>query len=139
MFAVLPGGWLADKFPNHEVVLAFCMVGSAGFLLLCGSGALPFVAVLGSIGVAGAFHGLVNASRDISVRGAAQDVSVGTVFAFVTTGYSAGQVIGPLVYGLILDFGRPQLVFVASATFSLLAILTMLARRNAPVSLKAAE
>lgn len=131
MLAVLPGGWLADRFENHELVLALCMAGSAGFLLLCGSGALPFVAVFGAIGVAGAFHGLVNASRDISVRGAAKDVSVGTVFGFVTTGYSAGQIIGPSVYGLILDFGRPHLVFVASAVFSLLAILTMLARRSA--------
>ena len=139
MLAVLPGGWLADRFENHEMVLALCMAGSAVFLLLCGSGALPFAAVFGSIGVAGAFHGLVTASRDVSVRGAAKDVSVGTVFAFVTTGYAAGQVIGPIVYGLILDFGRPHLVFVASAVFSLLAILTMLARRKASGVLKAAE
>ncbi len=139
MLAVLPGGWLADKFENHDVVLAVCMVGSAGFLLLCGSGALPFVAVLGAIGVSGAFHGLVNASRDISVRGAAKDVSVGTVFAFVTTGYSAGQVLGPTVYGMILDYGRPQLVFVASAVFSLLAILTMFARRSASAAPAPAE
>lgn len=139
MLAVLPGGWLADKFENHDVVLAVCMVGSAGFLLLCGSGALPFIAVLGAIGVSGAFHGLVNASRDISVRGAAKDVSVGTVFAFVTTGYSAGQVLGPTVYGMILDYGRPQLVFVASAVFSLLAILTMFARRSAAAAPAPAE
>lgn len=134
MAAVLPGGWLADRFPNHELVLAVCMAGSAAFLLLCGSGALPFVAVLASIGAAGAFHGLVNASRDISVRGAAQHVSVGTVFGFVTTGYSAGQIIGPALYGWILDSGRPEMVFAASAAFSLLAIATMLARRSAPVA-----
>lgn len=139
MLAVLPGGWLADKFENHDIVLAVCMVGSAGFLLICGSGLLPFVAVLGAIGISGAFHGLVNASRDISVRGAAKDVSVGTVFAFVTTGYSAGQVLGPTVYGMILDYGRPQLVFVASAVFSLLAILTMFARRSAATAPAPAE
>ncbi|MBX9759823.1 MAG: MFS transporter, partial [Beijerinckiaceae bacterium] len=139
MAAVLPGGWLADRFENHEVVLAICMASAAALLLLCGSGALPFVAVLGSIGAAGAFHGLVNASRDISVRGAAKDVSVGTVFGFVTTGYSAGQIIGPAIYGWILDSGRPQMVFVASATFSLLAILTMLARRGATAPAGAGE
>lgn len=132
MAAVLPGGWLADRFENHEIVLAVCMAGAAAFLLLCGSGALPFVAVFAAIGAAGAFHGLVNASRDVSVRGAAQDVSVGTIFGFVTTGYSAGQILGPAIYGWILDSGRPQMVFAASAAFSLLAILTMLARRVAP-------
>lgn len=139
MLAVLPGGWLADRFHNHELVLAVCMAGSAAFLLLCGSGVLPLVAVFGAIGIAGAFHGLVNASRDVSVRGAAKDVSVGTVFAFVTTGYSAGQVLGPALYGLVLDLGRPELVFVASATFSLLAILTMFARRGASTAPAAAE
>jgi predicted MFS family arabinose efflux permease len=139
MAAVLPGGWLADRFANHELVLAVCMAGAAASLILCGSGALPFVAVFAAIGMAGAFHGLVTASRDISVREAARDVSVGTVFGFVTTGYSVGQIIGPAFYGLLLDIGRPHLVFVASAAFSLLAILTMFARRSVAATPTPAE
>jgi MFS family permease len=56
-------------------------------------------------------------------------VSVGTLFGFVTTGYSGGQIIGPTLYGWIMDFGRPELVFWASAGFSALAIATMLVNR----------
>ncbi len=138
MVAVLPGGWLADKTHNHELVLAICMALAAAFITIGGLGALPFTAVIVLIGLAGAMHGLVNASRDVSVRNAATDVSVGTVFGFVTTGYSLGQIIGPALYGLLLDAGKPQLVFAASAGFSLLAILTMLTRRGvgAPVAAK---
>ena len=70
-------------------------------------------------------RGLVNASRDVSVRHAATDVSVGTLFGFVTTGYSGGQILGPPLYGWLLDIGHPQLVFWGSAAFSTLAIATM--------------
>ncbi|MDB5570945.1 MAG: transporter [Hyphomicrobiales bacterium] len=130
MLAVLPGGWLADRTKNHDLVLAVCLALSAAFIITGGMGVLPFTAVIVLLGLSGAMHGLVNASRDVSVRHAATDVSVGTVFGFVTTGYSLGQIIGPGIYGLLLDAGKPHLVFVASAVFSLLAILTMLSRRG---------
>ncbi len=127
MLAVLPGGWLADKVKNHELLLALCFGVSGVLVLLAGAGGLPFWLVIGLLGGAGALRGLVNASRDVSVRHAATDrVSVGTLFGFVTTGYSGGQMIGPALYGWIMDFGRPELVFWASAGFSTLAIATML-------------
>ena len=85
------------------------------------------------LGTAGAMRGLVNASRDVSVRHAASDgVSVGTLFGFVTTGYSGGQIIGPALYGWLMDFGHPELVFWGSAGFSTLAIATMLVNRATP-------
>lgn len=128
MLAVLPGGWLADKVENHEALLAVCFAISGVLVLLAGAGGLPFWLVVGLLGGAGALRGLVNASRDVSVRHAATErVSVGTLFGFVTTGYSGGQIIGPALYGWIMDFGRPELVFWASAGFSTLAIATMLA------------
>jgi len=133
MLAVLPGGWLADKVENHELLLALCFGLSGILVLLAGAGGLPFWIVIGFLGGAGALRGLVNASRDVSVRHAATDkVSVGTLFGFVTTGYSGGQIIGPALYGWIMDFGHPELVFWASAGFSTLAIGTMLVNRLAP-------
>ena len=133
MAAVLPGGWLADKIENHELVLAICFALSGVFVLAAGIGGLPFWIVIGLLGLAGAMRGIVNASRDVSVRHAATDgVSVGTLFGFVTTGYSGGQIIGPALYGWIMDFGHPELVFWASAGFSTLAITTMLVNRATP-------
>lgn len=133
MLAVLPGGWFADKVENHELLLAVCFGVSGLFVLLAGAGGLPFWMAVGLLGGAGALRGLVNASRDVSVRHAATErISVGTLFGFVTTGYSGGQIIGPALYGWIMDFGRPELVFWISAAFSTLAIGTMLVNRLAP-------
>ena len=133
MAAVLPGGWLADKIENHELILALCFALSGVCVLVAGAGGLPFWIVVVMLGMAGAMRGLVNASRDVSVRHAATDgVSVGTLFGFVTTGYSGGQIIGPAIYGWLMDFGHPELVFWASAGFSTLAITTMLVNRATP-------
>jgi FSR family fosmidomycin resistance protein-like MFS transporter len=133
LLAVLPGGWLADKVENHELILALCFGASGLCVLLAGAGGLSFWLVIGLLGAAGALRGLVNASRDVSVRHAATErVSVGTLFGFVTTGFSGGQIIGPALYGWIMDLGRPELVFWASAAFSTLAIATMLVNRWTP-------
>ena len=133
MAAVLPGGWLADKIENHELVLAICFALSGVFVLVAGIGGMPFWFVIGLMALAGAMRGIVNASRDVSVRHAVTEgVSVGTLFGFVTTGYSGGQIIGPAIYGWLMDFHHPELVFWASAGFSTLAIATMLVNRATP-------
>jgi MFS family permease len=132
MLAVLPGGYVADKARSQEVVLATCFAISGVAVAIVGVNALPFIIATALLGVSGAMRGLVNASRDVSVRHAAGAVSVGTVFAFVTTGYAGGQVIGPIAYGLMVDMGRPDFVFWLSAGFTVLGIATMLAGLRAP-------
>ena len=129
MMAVLPGGWLADRVKNTEVLLCICFLASGALIVMAGLGVAPFWVVIGLVGAAGALRGLVNAARDVSVRHAATDVSVGTLFGFVTTGYSGGQILGPALYGWLLDMGHPQLVFWGSAAFSTLAIATMATSR----------
>lgn len=131
LLAVLPGGLLADKIKNHETILILFFSLSAVLVILSGLGLFPFWLVVGVIATAGALRGLVNASRDVTVRHAATAVSVGTLFGFVTTGYSAGQIVGPAIYGLVLDLGRPELVFWTSAAFSLLAVITLQVGRMA--------
>ena len=129
LLAVLPGGWMADRIKNHEFALAVSFALSGVLVVIAGVGLLPFWLAVCAVGVAGGLRGLVNASRDVSVRHAATEVSVGTLFAFVTTGYSGGQILGPAIYGWLLDFGHPQLVFWTSAAFSTLAISTMMTGR----------
>ncbi len=129
MAAVLPGGWLADKVEDHEMLLAGSFLTSGAVLVLCALGLLPFAIVVALVGVSGFLRGMVSASRDVSVRHAAKDVSVGTLFGFVTTGYSGGQIIGPTLYGWLMDLGHPGAVLWASAGFSTLAIVTMMTGR----------
>ena len=138
MIAVLPGGWLADRVKNTELLLCVCFLMSGGLVVIAGLGVAPFWIAIGLVGASGALRGLVNASRDVSVRHAATDVSVGTLFGFVTTGYSGGQILGPPLYGWLLDIGHPQLVFWGSAAFSTLAIATIATTTIWPRGAKAA-
>jgi FSR family fosmidomycin resistance protein-like MFS transporter len=132
MLAVLPGGYVADKVSSQETVLVVAFAVSGVAVAIVGAQAVPFALAVALLGVSGAMRGLVNASRDVSVRHAAGAVSVGTVFAFVTTGYAGGQVIGPIAYGFMVDMGRPDFVFWLSAGFTVAGIATMLAGLRAP-------
>ena len=54
----------------------------------------------------------------------------GTVFGFVTTGFSVAGVVFPLVFATLLDHGMPRSVFTISAAFCVLSILTVITVRG---------
>lgn len=122
---VLPGGWLADNTGRHDLIMIGCYSAAAVFTVLAGIGLLPFWLVIPVLGIAGAGRGLINAARDVSVRHVSSSQSVGTVFAFVSTGFLIGQAIGPPIYGALLDFGRPEIIFWVSGAFSMAAVATV--------------
>ena len=122
---VLPGGLLADWTKRHDLVMTACLLTAALMIAVIGFDLLPFWLVIGVIGVGGAMRGLVNAARDISVRHSAGEHSVGTVFAFVSSGFLFGGAITLPIYGFLLDLGSPQIVFWASAFFSVCSVLTI--------------
>lgn len=128
----LPGGWLADKAPREDLVLAGCFVTMAVALIAVGSGALSLWLVIAVMLVAGLMRGLYNASRDILVRRSVPEGSIGTAFAFVTVGYSVGLSVAPVVFGWLLDRGSAASVFYLSAVFALLAIVTVLVPATKP-------
>jgi MFS family permease len=51
------------------------------------------------------------------------------VFGFVTTGFSIAGVLFPMVFAVLLDHGMPTWVFILSALFCLLSILTVITVR----------
>jgi len=112
---VLAGGQVADRTRRHGLVAA-CGLGSAGFLLLL-AGVVPMgaVALALTMGASGFLSGLIMPSRDMLVRAAAPPGQAGAVFGIVSTGFSIGGVFGPPVFGLLLDAGRPSLLFVGAA------------------------
>lgn len=121
------GGPVADRVRNHGLVLAGCFGIAAAATVAVGTGAIPVLLVLASFLANGFFRGLVNPSRDIMVRRIAPPGALGTVFAFVTTGFSVGQGLGPLLYGLLLDRGLTSEVLHASAALTLLMIVLSVA------------
>lgn len=125
LVATLPGGWLADRTTRHNAVLIVCFGVSSLAIAAIGFGALPFAVIAGIMLLGGALRGLSLAARDVLVRRAAGDVPVGTAFAFVTTGFSAGGAVAPVIYGLLVEWGAPQAVFWASAAFGLICVASV--------------
>jgi MFS family permease len=126
MVGALPGGWLADWARREDLVLIACFVVMALCLFVMAIDTLAFWILVGALVIAGLMRGLYNASRDILVRRAVPDGSVGTAFAFVTLGYTFGQGGMPVVYGWLMDVGLGHAVFIVSGVAALLAIATVL-------------
>jgi FSR family fosmidomycin resistance protein-like MFS transporter len=122
----LPGGWLADQAKREDLILVACFLMMAVALVAVGSGTLALWLLFVAMLVAGLMRGLYNASRDILVRRAAPEGSIGTAFAFVTVGYSVGLAVAPVLFGWFLDNGEAGAVFYVSAVFAGLAIVTVI-------------
>jgi len=122
MALVLPGGVLADRSSRYDLIIYFGFGISSILLIIIGTGLPPFWLVVILICLAGAMRGGVNASRDVAVRKISTSIPVGTLFAFVSTGFLIGQGLGGGIYGYLYENFAPNYIFYASATFSLLGI-----------------
>ncbi|MEX2453570.1 MAG: MFS transporter [Rhodospirillaceae bacterium] len=116
------GGWLADRTRRHDLVLVLAFGLYGALLLAVGTAAMPVAFVVGAFVVGGFVRGIVNPSRDMMVREIAPAGALGTVFAFVSTGFNIGQGFAPLAYGALLDRGFMNEVLYLSAGFIFLAI-----------------
>ena len=124
---ILAGGFLADRTQRHGQVAAACFVASALLVILVGEVALPGPLLIVAMGLAGLIGGLIAPSRDMLVRKAAPPGAAGRVFGIVSTGFNVGGIIGPLLYGWVMDHGAPRAVFLISAGFMLLTVVLTLA------------
>ena len=124
------GGWLADKPPRHELVLVISFTIYSVVLVIVGTALIPVLLVVGAFMLGGFVRGIVNPSRDMMVRQLAPAGALGTVFAFVSTGFNVGQGLAPLAYGALLDRNFTNEVLYLSATFMVASILLLLFSRN---------
>jgi FSR family fosmidomycin resistance protein-like MFS transporter len=125
MLAVVPGGFLADWTKKHDRVLMIAYALLAACTLLVGSGWLHLWVMFAVIAIGGVARGIVAPSRDILVRQTAPDGTIGTAFAFVSTGFMVGNAIMPGIYGWFIDIGAPRAVFIVSAGLTLLGMCTV--------------
>jgi MFS family permease len=136
---VLLGGWIADRTQQHHQVVAGCFVLIALFTAAVPLLLPPILVVSVLFGCAGLFSGMVAPSRDMMVRAVTPAGSSGKVFGFVTSGFSIGGIAGPLLFGLVLDWGDPGHLFWAIAGLSLLTLIVIFAgaRQGEPEALPA--
>lgn len=124
------GGWLADRTPRHDLVLVVSFSIYAVMLTIVGTALIPIVALIGAFAIGGFVRGIVNPSRDMMVREVAPAGALGTVFAFVSTGFNVGQGLAPLAYGALIDGALTNEVLYLSAIFMVLSILLLLFSRD---------
>ncbi|MBO0741868.1 MAG: MFS transporter [Hyphomicrobiaceae bacterium] len=128
---VLLGGALADKIRRHGDAAAIGFGLSAVAMLLVATLTLPAPALILAMGVSGIIFGLVQPARDMLVRRAAPPGAAGRVFGIVSTGFNIGGIIGPLLFGWLMDRGEPRWVFGAAVIFmGLTALFGLLEERR---------
>jgi MFS family permease len=121
-FGVLGGGFVADMTRRHADVAAIGFTVNAAIMLLIGTVGLAPPVLIAAMGTAGFLSGMIMPSRDMLVRAAAPAGAVGRAFGIVSIGLSTGGMIGPMLFGWIMDSGMPRWVFGATAVFMLLTV-----------------
>jgi FSR family fosmidomycin resistance protein-like MFS transporter len=120
---VLAGGALADRTRRHGYAAAIGCGLSALCMLLVATLTLSVPALVLAMGVAGFVFGIIQPARDMLVRRAAPPGAAGRVFGIVTTGFNIGGIIGPLLFGWMMDRGSPRSVLLGSVVFMALTAL----------------
>src|SRR5579863_7783627 len=132
---VLAGGFVADMTRRHAEVAALGYAVNAGIVLAIGTigfGVAPLVVAMSCAGLLG---GLIMPSRDMLVRAAAPPGAIGRTFGIVTSGFSIGGMVGPLMFGLIMDHGMPRWIFGVSAIVMIVtAAVALIGDRRATAS-----
>jgi MFS family permease len=128
---VLLGGAVADKIHRHGDATAIGFGLSAVAMLLVATLTLSTPALILAMAVSGIIFGLVQPARDMLVRRAAPPGAAGRVFGIVSTGFNIGGIIGPLLFGWLMDRGEPRWVFGAAVIFmGLTAVFGLLEERR---------
>lgn len=123
---VLVGGWVADATERHDFVSAACFVVFAGAMIAVAAADASAQAVAALLVAAGFANGVVAPSRDMMIRAVTPPAETGKVFGFVSTGYNIGGIVGPVMFGYLLDHTQPQLVFWATGAVALMTVGAML-------------
>lgn len=123
---ILWAGVLAHRWKNHELVVANCfiIVAVCMFFITLVPMSLAMLAI--PMIVAGLFYGFIAPSRDIIISGLAPAKDMGKVFGTVTTGFNAGGIIGPPLFGFLLDLGDPHSIFWGAGVICILSVLTVI-------------
>jgi MFS transporter, FSR family, fosmidomycin resistance protein len=74
---------------------------------------------------------MIMPSRDMLVRAAAPEGAIGRAFGVVTMGLNIGGMVGPLMFGFLMDHGAPRWVFGASVIAMItVAVVAMIGDRR---------
>jgi MFS family permease len=127
---VAAGGFFASKGEHQDRLVACALSAAALCSIVLATAAVPAWSVVSLMAVMGFGVGFSGPSRDILVRRAATSTfgtgAFGRVYGFVYSGIDAGLALAPLVFGPLMDAGKPTQVLWGVATLQVLAIVAAL-------------
>ncbi len=122
---LLAGVW-AHRWKNHEWVVANCLIAFSVCMFFITFVPMSMTALSIPIIIAGLFYGFIAPSRDVIIASMAPARDMGKVFGTVTTGFNAGGIVGPPLFGLLLDLGDPYSIFWGAGILGIITIWTVI-------------
>ncbi|MFQ5765773.1 MAG: MFS transporter, partial [Rhodospirillales bacterium] len=122
---ILLGGVIADRTSRHDYVAALAFIVTGVLVIVVAAVPLNVVLLLAILIFAGLTQGVIRPARDMMVRAASPRGSTGKVFGFVSAGIAAGGTLSPILFGFVMDLGRPEWVFYLIAVFMAVALVTV--------------
>ena len=121
---VLLGGVIADRTTRHDIQASLAFIVSAIIMAVVGGVSLHFAAVVFALTLAGLTQGMIRPARDMMVLAAVPKGAIGKAFGFVSAGASVGGALSPVLFGWVIDLGKPEWVFYLLAIIMVLSIAT---------------
>lgn len=118
------GGVMAAKLKMPDRIVGTCLFACASISLLIGAELVSAVVVPGLFFMIGCGLGIAAPSRDMMIRSATPQGVSGSVYGIVYSGIDLGAAVGPLLFGILLDAGKPNFLFLGVTFLQLLLILT---------------
>jgi len=118
------GGVMAAKLKMPDRIVGTCLFACAVIGLLIGAEWVTAALVPGLFFMIGCGLGIAAPSRDMMIRSATPQGVSGSVYGIVYSGIDLGAAVGPLLFGILLDAGKPNALFFGVAFLQLLLILT---------------
>jgi MFS family permease len=121
---MIVGGIMAAKLKMPDRIVGTCLFACAVIGLLIGAEFVTAALVPGLFFMIGCGLGIAAPSRDMMIRSATPQGVSGSVYGIVYSGIDLGAAVGPLLFGILLDAGKPNFLFLGVAFLQLLLILT---------------
>jgi FSR family fosmidomycin resistance protein-like MFS transporter len=118
------GGVIAAKLKMPDRIVGVCLFVCAVIGLLIGAELVTAALVPGLFFMIGCGLGIAAPSRDMMIRSATPQGVSGSVYGIVYSGIDLGAAVGPLLFGILLDAGKSNSLFLGVAFLQLLLILT---------------
>jgi MFS transporter, FSR family, fosmidomycin resistance protein len=124
---LLAGGFLVSGGSGQEKLVGLSFFASAVLALLLALAVAPTWSVIGVMAVMGFGVGIASPSRDMLVRNSTVASvgkgAFGRIYGLVYSGADVGLATAPLIFGILMDAGKPKFVFAGISIALAIAIV----------------